>query len=148
MFGCVCGGGGGGGGGVGGQGLFAFALYIIENFILSLDRHLWTNFNIIYQKCSFGDPLPRSHHDSSKYMAAWGRSWGCGGGGGGGGERGGDRAYFPYIFINKTKNLVKNHWTDFNMILLCLSIKIVQAIMICQKTWPPDAVLFFPLSLS
>ena len=48
---CVCVGGGGG------QGLFA--LYIIENFILSLDRHLWTDFNIIYQKCSFGDPLPR-----------------------------------------------------------------------------------------
>ena len=37
-----------------------FSLYIyIENFKNLLVRNHWTNFNIILQKCSFGDPLPR-----------------------------------------------------------------------------------------
>ena len=41
-----------------GRGLFS--LYInIENFKNLLVRFQWTDFNIILQKCSFGDPLPR-----------------------------------------------------------------------------------------
>ena len=41
-----------------GQGLFS--LYIdIENFKNLLVRNHWTDFHIILQKCSFGDPLPR-----------------------------------------------------------------------------------------
>ena len=41
-----------------GRGLFS--LYInIENFKNLLVRIQWTDFNIILQKCSFGDPLPR-----------------------------------------------------------------------------------------
>ena len=67
-----------------------------------LVRNCWTKFNIVWQKCSFCDPLPRftSHHDSSKNIAA----------------KGG--AYFPCISIQKTlKNLlVRNNWTDFNII--------------------------------
>ena len=40
-----------------GRGLFS--LYIsIENFKNLLVRNLLTNFNIILQKCFFGDPLP------------------------------------------------------------------------------------------
>ena len=58
-----------------GRGLFS--LYInIENFKNLLVRNHWTNFHIILQKCSFGDPVP-SHLDSSKNMAAGG--WGVGG---------------------------------------------------------------------
>ena len=42
------------------RGLGLFSLYIyIENFKNLLVRNHWTNFNIILQKCSFGDPLPR-----------------------------------------------------------------------------------------
>ena len=42
------------------QGAALFSLYIyIENFKNLLVRNHWTNFNIILQKCSFGDPLPR-----------------------------------------------------------------------------------------
>ena len=42
----------------GGRGLFS--LYInIENFKNLLVRNHWTNFHIILQKCSFGDPVPR-----------------------------------------------------------------------------------------
>ena len=41
-----------------GRGLFS--LYInIENFKTLLFRNHWTNFHIIMQKCSFGDPVPR-----------------------------------------------------------------------------------------
>ena len=40
-----------------GRGLFSLYL-CIENFKNVLVRNHWTDFNIILQKCSFGDPLP------------------------------------------------------------------------------------------
>ena len=86
-----------------GRGLFS--LYIcIENFKNLLVRNHWFDFNIILQKCSFGDPLPRLFKPFG-FVKKHGRQ--------------GDRAYFPYIsvwnfFLNV---LVRNHWTDFNIIL-------------------------------
>ena len=41
-----------------GRGLFSLYIYI-ENFKNLLVRNHWTDFNIILQKCFFGDPLPR-----------------------------------------------------------------------------------------
>ena len=41
-----------------GQGLFSLYIYT-ENFKNLLVRNHWTDFNIILQKCSFGDSLPR-----------------------------------------------------------------------------------------
>ena len=41
-----------------GRGLFSLYIYI-EDFKTLLVRNHWTDFNIILQKCSFGDPLPR-----------------------------------------------------------------------------------------
>ena len=41
-----------------GRGLFPLCIYI-ENFKNLLVRNHWTDFNVILQKCSFGDPLPR-----------------------------------------------------------------------------------------
>ena len=41
-----------------GQGLFSLYIYL-ENFKNLLVRNHWTDFNIILQKCSFGNPLPR-----------------------------------------------------------------------------------------
>ena len=41
-----------------GRGLFSLYIYI-EHFKNLLVRNHWTNFSIILQKCSFGDPLPR-----------------------------------------------------------------------------------------
>ena len=84
-----------------GRGLFS--LYInIENFKNLLVRNHWTNFHIILQKCFFGDHVPRcsSHLDSSKNMAARGRG-----------------LFSLYICIENFKNLVRNHWTDFHIIL-------------------------------
>ena len=85
-----------------GRGLFSLYIYI-ENFKNLLVRNHWISLNIILQKCSFGDPLPRLFKllDSSKNMAARGRG-----------------LFSLYICIENFKNLlVRNHWTDFNIIL-------------------------------
>ena len=56
----AAGGGEGGEEGRGGAGQGLFSLYInIENFKNLLVRNHSTDFNIILQKCSFGNPLPR-----------------------------------------------------------------------------------------
>ena len=85
-----------------GRGLFSLYIYI-ENFKNLLVRNHWTDFNIILQKCSFGDLYEdcSSHLDSSKHMAARGRG-----------------LFSQYIYIENFKNLlVRNHSTDFNVIL-------------------------------
>ena len=82
----------------------SFSLYIyIENFKNLLVRNHWTDFNIILQKCSFGDPLPRLFKPF-EFVKKHGRQ---------------GRGLFPlYIYIENFKNLlVRNHWTDFNIIL-------------------------------
>ena len=112
----------------GGRGLFSLYIYI-ENFKNLLVRNYWTDFNIILQECSFGDLLPRLF--TSKTMAARGRG-----------------LFSLYIYIENFKNLlVRNHWTDFNraeMFLWWFSTKIIQAIWIRQKTWPPGGGAYFP----
>ena len=58
--------------------------------------------------------------------------------------------FYLYIYIENFKNLlVRNHWTDFNIIFfrnvpLVIPTKIVQAIWIRQKTWPPGGGAYFP----
>ena len=69
----------------------------------SCQKNLWTDFHIyfcrniplmiLYQGCS-------NHLDSSKNMATRGRG-----------------LFSLYIYIENLKNLVRNHWTDFNIIL-------------------------------
>ena len=85
-----------------GRGLFSLYIYI-ENFKNLLVRKHLTDFNIILQKCSFGDPLPRLFKPF-RFVKKHGRQ-----------EAG---LIFPiYIHIENFKNLVRNHWTDFNIIL-------------------------------
>ena len=89
-------------GGWGGGRLFSLYIYI-ENFKNLLVRNHWTDFNIILQKCSVGDPLPRLFKPFGfvKNMAARGRG-----------------LFSLYIYIENFKNLlVRNHWTDFSIIL-------------------------------
>ena len=87
-----------------GRGLISLYIYI-ENFKNLLVRNHWTDFHIILQKCFFGDPLPRLFEPFrlvKKSMAA----------------RGGRGLFSLYIYIEKCKNLlVRNHWTDFHIIL-------------------------------
>ena len=85
-----------------GRGLFSLYIYR-ENFKNLLVKNHWTDFNIILQKCSFSDPLPRLFKplDSSENMATR--------------ERG---LFSLYIYReNFKKLLVKHHWSDFNIIL-------------------------------
>ena len=66
-----------------GRGLFSLYIYI-EKLKNLLVRNHWTDFNIILQKCSFGDPLGRLF----KLFGFVKKTWPPGGG-----------AYFPYISI-------------------------------------------------
>ena len=87
-----------------GRGLISLYIYI-ENFKNLLVRNHWTDSNIILQKCSFGDPLPRLFKPFG-FFKKHGRQWGR--------EVGG--LFSLYIYIENFKNLlVRNHWTDFNI---------------------------------
>ena len=80
--------------------------FLIKNLKNLLVRNHWTDFNIILQKCSFGDPLPRLFKPfgfiyCTKTMVTRGRG-----------------LFSLFIYIENFKNLlVRNHWTDFNIIL-------------------------------
>ena len=81
-----------------GRGLFS--LYI-EKFKNLLVRNQWTDFNITWQECFFGDPLSRLFKPSwfVKNMAARGRG-----------------IFSLYICIENFKNLlVTNRWIEFNV---------------------------------
>ena len=84
------------------RGLFSLFIYI-ENFKNLLVRNHWTNFNIILQKCSFSDPLPRLFKQFV-FVKKHGHQ--------------GRGLFSLCIYIEKFKNLlVRNLWTDFNIIL-------------------------------
>ena len=77
--------------------------FLTKNSKNLLVRNHWTDFNKILQKCSFGDPLPRLFKPFGfvKNMATRGRG-----------------LFSLYIYIENLKNLlVRNHWTNFNIIL-------------------------------
>ena len=86
-----------------GRGLFSLYIYI-ENFKNLLFRNQWTNFNIILQKCTFGDPLPRLFKPFRFVKKT---------------RPPRPRGLFSlYIYIENFKNLlVRNHRTNFNIIL-------------------------------
>ena len=176
-----------------GRGLFSLYIYI-ENYKNLLIRNHWTDFNIILQKCSFGDLLPRlfkplgfvkkhgrqgaglifpiylyrklikiflsettgpiyiyfcrnvplvilyqgcsSHLDSPKNMAT---RW---------------RGLFSlYIYIENLKNLlIRNHQTDFNIILQKCSfgnplLRLVKPFGFVKKHGRQGAWLIFPIYL-
>ena len=84
-----------------GRGLFSLYIYI-KNFKNLLVRNHWTDFNIILQKCSFGDPLPRLFKPFG-FIKKHGRQ--------------GAGLIFPIHLYTFKNLLVRNHWTDFNIIL-------------------------------
>ena len=85
-----------------GRGLFSLCIYI-ENFKNLLVRNHWTDFNVILQKCFFGDSLPRLFRPFA-FVKKHGRQ--------------GRGLFSLYIYIENFKNLlVRNHWTDFHIIL-------------------------------
>ena len=85
-----------------GRGLFSLNIYI-EKYKSLLVRNHWTDFNVILQKCSFGDPLPRLFKPFG-FVKKHGRQ--------------GAGLISLNIYIENFKNLlIRNHLTDFNIIL-------------------------------
>ena len=84
-----------------GPGLFSLYIYI-ENFKNLLVRNHWTDFHIILQKCSFGDPLARLFKPFG-FVKKHGRQ--------------GAGLIFPiYLYRKFKKNLlIRNHWKDCNI---------------------------------
>ena len=77
--------------------------FLTKNLKNLLVRNHWTDFNIILQKCPFGDPLPRLFKPFGLVKKHGHQGAGL---------------IFLYIYIENVKNLlVRNHWTDFNIIL-------------------------------
>ena len=117
-----------------GRGLFSLYIYV-ENFKNLLVRNHWTNFNIILQKCSFGDSLPRLFKPFG-FDKKHGRQ--------------GTGLIFPIYLYRKLKKssyqkpLDRFPYTFAEMFLWWSSTKIVQAIWIRQKTWPPGGGAYFP----
>ena len=110
-----------------GRGLFSLYIYI-ENFKNLLVRNHWTDFNIILQKCSFGDALPRLFKPFGFVKKH--------------GHQGAGLIFTIYLYRKHKKSSCPKPLDrfpyDFAEMFLWLSCcKIVQAIWICQKTWPP-----------
>ena len=85
-----------------GPGLFSLYIYI-ENFKNLLVRNHWTDFNMILQKCSFGDPLPRLFKPFGFVKKHSPQGAGL---------------FSLYSYIENLKNLlVRNHWINFNIVL-------------------------------
>ena len=77
--------------------------FLTKNFKNLLVRNHWTDFHIILQKCSFGDPLPRLFKPFG-FIKKHGRQ--------------GAGLIFPIVNIENFKNLlVRIQWIDFNIIL-------------------------------
>ena len=121
-----------------GRGLFSLYIYI-ENFKNLLVRNHWTDFNIILQKCSFGDPLPRLFKPFG-FLRQLGR-------------QGAGLIFSLYIYIENFKNLlVRNHWTDFHIILQKCSFgdplpRLFEPFRLVKKHGLQGAGLIFPIYL-
>ena len=120
----------------GGRAYFPYLCIYIENFKNLLVRNRWTDFNITWKECVFGHPLPRL------FKPSWFvKKYGCKGVG----------LIFPIYLYRKLEkksscqepldlfqyNLAEMFpWWPFT--------KIVQAVMICQKTWLLEGGAYFP----
>ena len=118
-----------------GRGLFSLYFYI-ENFKNLLVRNQWTDFHILLQKCSFGDPLSRLFKPFG-FVKKHGRQ--------------GAGLIFPIYLYRKLKESScqkpddRFQYNFAEMFLWWSSTRIVQAIWICQKTWPPGGGAYFSL---
>ena len=112
--------------------------FLTKNSKNLLVRNHLTDFNKILQKCSFGDPRPRLFKPFGfvKNMAARGRG-----------------LFSLYIYIEIFKNLlVRNHWTNFNIILQKCSIgdplpRLFETFGFVKKHGRQGAGLIFPIYL-
>ena len=93
-------------------------LYKCKNLLV---RDHWTDFHIILQKCSLCDPLPRLFKPFG-FVKKW--------------LPGGQGLFSLYIYIENFKNLlVRNHWTNFNIILHKCSSHLDSSKNMAAKGW-------------
>ena len=121
-----------------GRGLFFLYIYI-ENFKNLLVRNHWTDFSIILQECFFDDLLPRLFKPFG-FVKKHGRQ--------------GAGLFSLYIYIENFKNLlVRNHSTDFNIILQKCSFcdplpRLFKPFGFVKKHGRQGAGLIFPMYLN
>ena len=111
--------------------------FLTKNLKNLLVRNRRTDFNIILQKCFFGDPLPRFFKPFG-FLKKHGRQ--------------GTGLVFIYLYRKLPKSSCQKPLDRFQynlaeMFLWWSSTKIIQAIWIRQKTWLPGVGLIFPLYL-
>ena len=109
--------------------------FLTKNFKNLLVRNHWTDFHIILQKCSFGDPLPRLFKPFG-FIKKQGR-------------QGAGRIFPIYQYKNL---LVRIQWTDFNIILQKCSFgdplpKFFKPFGFVKKHGRQGAGLIFPIYL-
>ena len=115
---------------------FFFHSVYIKNFKNLLVRNQWTDFNITWKECVFGHPLPRL------FKPSWFvKKYGCKGVG----------LIFPIYLYRKLekksscqKPLDRFQFNLAEMFPWWPFTKIVQAVMICQKTWLLGGGAYFP----
>ena len=118
----------------GGGAYFPYIIYI-ENLKNLLVRNHWTDFHILLQKCSFGDPLPRMFKPFG-FVKKHGRQ--------------GVGLIFPIYLYRKLeksscqKPLDQFHYNLAKMLPWWPCTKIVQVIVIRQKTWLLGGGAYFP----
>ena len=112
--------------------------FLTKNSKNLLVRNHWTDFNKILQKCSFGDPLPRLFKPFG-FVKKHGRQ--------------GAGLIFPiYLYRNFKNLLVRNHWTNFNIILQICSFgnplqRLFKPFGFVKKHGRQGAGLIFPIYL-
>ena len=112
--------------------------FLTKNFKNLLVINHWTDFNIILQKCSFGDPLPRLFEPFG-FVKKHGRQ--------------GAGLIFPiYLYRNLKNLLVRNHWTDFHILLQKCSFgdplpRLFKLFGFVKKHGRQGAGLIFPICL-
>ena len=112
--------------------------FLTKNSKNLLVRNHRTDFNKILQKCSFGDPLPRLFKPF-EFVKKHGRQ--------------GAGLIFPIIYIENLKTLlVRNHWTNFNIILQKCSFgnplpRLFKPFGFVKKHGRQGAGLIFPIHL-
>ena len=117
-----------------GQGSFSLYIYIeiLKNLLV---RNHWTNCYIILQKYSFGDSVPRLFKPFG-FVKKHGHQW--------------VGLIFPIYLYRKLeksscqKPLDQFHYNLAKMFPWWLCTKIVQVIVIRQKTWPLGVGAYFP----
>ena len=109
--------------------------FLTKNFKNLLVRNHWTDFNIILQKCSFGNPLPRLFKPFG-FVKKHGRQ--------------GAVLIFPIYLYRIILKIILSETTGPISIKFCRNVSLMILYQDCSshldssKTWPPGGEAFFP----